>query len=184
MTSNLLETWVNQYTDALYSWAFHKVSDNELAKDLVQDTFLAAAGKMDSFKGDSSPKTWLLSILNHKIIDHYRKKIHQPVSLENQSFSTFFDTDGSWQNVRRPTDWQLDDEKQLLDDDEFQAVLRQCMDALPQKWNAAIQLKYLTEKNGEDICQELGITTSNFWQIIHRAKVQLRDCVEKNWLNN
>jgi len=89
MTSNLLETWVNQHTDALYSWAFHKVSDSELAKDLVQDTFLAAAEKMENFKGDSSPKTWLFSILNHKIIDHYRKKVHQPLALENQSDSIY-----------------------------------------------------------------------------------------------
>ena len=70
---NLLPQWVESYTENLHSWAFHKVSDGELAKDLVQDTFLAAAEKIESFKGDSSPKTWLFSILNHKIIDHYRK---------------------------------------------------------------------------------------------------------------
>ena len=58
------------------------------------------------------------------------------------------------------------------------------MNALPEKWNAAMKLKYLTEKNGENICQELGITTSNFWQIVHRAKLQLRDCIDKNWHNN
>ena len=76
---NLLSQWVESYTENLHSWAFHKVSDGELAKDLVQDTFLAAAEKIESFKGDSSPKTWLFSILNHKIIDHYRKKVNQPV---------------------------------------------------------------------------------------------------------
>lgn len=50
---------VNQYTDELFSWASNKVFDTEQAKDLVQDTFLAAAEKIDSFKGDSSPKTCL-----------------------------------------------------------------------------------------------------------------------------
>ena len=184
MTSNLLETWVNQYTDALYTWAFHKVSDSELAKDLVQDTFLAAAEKVQSFKGESSPKTWLFSILNHKIVDHYRKKVHQPLALENQSDSIYFDADGAWQESRKPKDWQSDDEKNVLDETDFQEVLQKCMGALPEKWNAAIKLKYLTEKNGEDICQELGITTSNFWQIVHRAKLQLRDCIDKNWHNN
>ena len=184
MTSNLLETWVNQHTDALYSWAFHKVSDSELAKDLVQDTFLAAAEKMENFKGDSSPKTWLFSILNHKIIDHYRKKVHQPLTLENQSDLIYFDADGAWQESHKPKDWQSDDEKNVLDETDFQEVLQKCMNALPEKWNVAMKLKYLAEKNGEDICQELGITTSNFWQIVHRAKLQLRDCVEKKWHNN
>jgi RNA polymerase sigma-70 factor (ECF subfamily) len=66
--------WVENYTSDLYAWARYKLSDEELAKDLVQDTFMAAAEKTSSFKGESSPKTYLFSILNHKIIDHYRKK--------------------------------------------------------------------------------------------------------------
>jgi RNA polymerase sigma-70 factor (ECF subfamily) len=36
-------------------------------------------------------------------------------------------------------------------------------------------------KKGEEICQELGITPTNFWQIMHRAKLQLRECIENNW---
>lgn len=179
-----LSLWVETFTADLYSWALRKVSDSELAKDLVQDTFLAAAEKSAYFKGESSPKTWLFSILNHKIIDHYRKKVNQPVALENQSFSNFFDEDGGWQESRKPKDWQDDNEKHILDNDEFQEVLRKCMEALPEKWNTAVKLKYLTEKNGDEICQELDITPSNFWQIVHRAKLQLRDCVDKNWHNN
>ena len=85
---NLTEL-VETHTSELYSWALHKVSDSELAKDLVQDTFLAAAEKIDTFKGNSSPKTWLFSILNHKIIDYYRKRVNQPISIENQSFTNF-----------------------------------------------------------------------------------------------
>jgi RNA polymerase sigma-70 factor (TIGR02943 family) len=178
-----LSVWVNQYTTELYSWALHKVSNSELAADLVQDTFLAAAEKMETFKGDSSPKTWLFSILNHKIIDHYRKKVNRTVSVEDQSFSNFFNSGGSWEESRRPKDWHEEDEHHLLDNDEFQQVLEKCLDALPEKWNACVKLKYLAEKNGDEICQELGITSSNFWQIVHRAKLQLRDCVEKNWYN-
>lgn len=178
-----LTQWVEAYTADLYSWALKKVSNSELAKDLVQDTFLAAAEKRDSFKGESSPKTWLFSILNHKIIDYYRRKVNQPLAFENQSFSNFFDEDGDWKESRKPKDWQDEGEKHVLDNDEFQEVLRKCMEALPEKWNTAVKLKYITEKNGEEICQELDITPSNFWQIVHRAKLQLRDCVDKNWYN-
>jgi RNA polymerase sigma-70 factor (TIGR02943 family) len=182
--SSNLNQWVQLYTADLCSWAYHKVSDVELAKDLVQDTFLAAAEKFNTFKGDSSPKTWLFSILNHKIIDHYRKKVNRTVNFESLSFSNFFDGSGDWQENRKPKVWQEEDEKHLLDDDEFQVVLKKCMDALPEKWSACVKLKYLTEKKGEEICQELDITPSNFWQIVHRAKLQLRDCVEKKWYNN
>ena len=175
-----LEQWVESYTKELYSWAFHKVSDTELAKDLVQDTFLAAVEKIQSFKGDSSPKTWLFSILNHKIIDHYRKKINLPSSIENQSLLYYFDSDGGWNPEKRPKDW-ADDETELLDNEEFREILNNCLGELPEKWNASIKLKYLLNKNGDEICQELSISPTNLWQIMHRAKIQLRECVENNW---
>jgi len=176
-----LSQWVESYTEELYSWAFYKLSDSEQAKDLVQDTFLAAAEKIDGFKGKSTPKTWLFSIINHKIIDFYRKKVSQPVSIEDQSFSDFFESNGEWKRNKKPQNWQEDNEIQLLDDEEFQSVLKKCINSLPEKWNTCVKLKYLTKKNGQDICQELGMTPSNFWQVIHRAKLQLRSCVEKNW---
>lgn len=183
MTSTNLSEWIEKYTDHLYSWALHKVSDEELAKDLVQDTFLAAAEKIVSFKGNSSPKTWLFSILNNKIVDYYRKKVHQPVKFENQHFSLFFDEESSWKENRKPKNWQTEDDENLLDNHEFTLILKNCLDDLPENWNICVKLKYLTEKSGEEICQELDITTSNYWQIIHRAKLQLRDCIENKWFN-
>lgn len=173
---------VEQYTQELFSWALHKVSDTELAKDLVQDTFLAAAEKIETFKGGSTHKTWLFSILNHKIIDVYRKKVKQPIATENDVFSKFF-TSGDWRKDQRPQDWD-EDEGHLLDNSEFLEVLNKCLDALPEKWAIAVKSKYLLNKKGEEVCQELEITPTNFWQILHRAKLQLRDCVDSKWFKN
>jgi len=178
-----LSQWVEDYTNELYSWALYKISDSETAMDLVQETFLAAAESIGTFKSESSPKTWLFSILNHKIIDVYRKKVKQPVSIDNQVFLNFFNEDGGWREEKKPNDWN-EDEKHLLDDVEFQNVLQKCLDALPEKWNTCVKLKYLSEKSGEEICQELDIAPTNFWQIVHRAKLHLRDCVENNWFKN
>ena len=179
-----LAKWVDEYTSDLYSWALYKISDSEQAKDLVQETFLAAAEKMEVYRGESTPKTWLISILNHKIIDHYRRKISQPISMEDTSMVRFFEKEGEWQANKKPLNWQVEDNQILLDDVEFQAVVENCLDALPDKWSTSVKLKYLTEKSGEEICQELGITPSNFWQIVHRAKLQLRDCIEINWFKS
>lgn len=178
-----LSEWVETYTQPLFKWAFHKVSDAEMAKDLVQDTFLAAAEKIDSFKGESSPKTWLFSILNYKIIDHYRKKVKQPQRMENESFEQFFTSDGEWHKNKQPSDWS-DKTGNLLDDPAFLIVLKACLDALPVQWSTCIKLKYLMNKKGDEICQEVEISTTNYWQIVHRAKLQLRECVENNWFKN
>ncbi|MFC2101829.1 sigma-70 family RNA polymerase sigma factor [Bacteroidota bacterium] len=177
-----LSEWVQTYTRDLYSWALHKVSDSELAKDLVQDTFLVASEKLETWKGESSPKTWLFSILNHKIIDHYRKKVRQPISLDSQPESMFFDESGSWNVADRPGDWDEKD-KNLLDDTDFRKVLQTCLETLPEKWNTCVRLKYLLNKNGEEICQELEIAPTNLWQMVHRAKLQLRSCIETNWFS-
>jgi RNA polymerase sigma-70 factor (TIGR02943 family) len=179
---NRVAEWVEIYSEELYSWAAFKVSDTELARDLLQDTFLAAAEKIEGFKGDSSPKTWLFAILNKKIIDVYRKKIHQIVNIESNIFAAFFDEGQRWISGKVPYDWH-EEESHLLDNSDFRNVLKNCMDDLPEKWNACVQLKFLENKKGEDICEEIGLTPSNFWQIIHRAKLQLRDCIENKWFD-
>ena len=178
-----LSRWVDDFTSDLFTWALHKTSDEELARDLVQDTFMAAAEKMTSFRGESSAKTFLFSILNHKIIDHYRKKLNKTVSFDNLQFSTFFNQDGDWYDNKKPQEWH-EDETNLLDDENFQSVLQECIGNLPDKWNACITSKYLMDKKSEEICQELGITTTNYWQMMHRAKIQLRECIEKKWFRS
>lgn len=183
MANDNLKSWVEDFTDDLYKWALHKTLSSEIAEDLVQETFLVAVEKMKTFEGKSSPKTWLFSILNHKIIDFYRKKANQIVRSSNSPESTLFDADGHWQQSHRPIDWE-EEEEHLLDNDEFQAILKRCLDALPEKWSSCVKLKYLSEKKGEDICQELDMTLTNYWQIVHRAKLQLRDCIENKWFKN
>ena len=178
-----LKELVEMHTSEMYRWTLHKVSDEEVAKDLVQDTFLAAAEKFGSFSGNSSHKTWLFAILNNKIIDHYRRKIGKAQLTDSIDTGSFFSGNGSWVKDKAPNDWH-EEEGLLLDNPEFREVLGECLEALPEVWRICVTLKYLSEKKGEDICQELDITPTNLWQIIHRAKLNLRECVETNWFKN
>ncbi len=91
-----------------------------------------------------------------------------------------FDENERWKEKERPSAW-IDDEIQLLDNTQFNAVLNNCLGKLPEHWQSAISLKYMEQKKGELICQELDIAPTNFWQILHRAKLQLRKCLEINW---
>lgn len=179
--------WVSEYSDALFSWAFYKTSSKETAEDLVQDTFLAAYNKIDSFKGKSQPKTWLFSILNNKIIDYYRlssKTTKQTISIsEDKGYEItngFFDEAENWKITAIHPLWNQDEE--LLDNPDFNNVMRYCMDDLPENWKFAVTSKYLTDKKANEICQDLNITVSNYWQIIHRAKLVLKKCLEMRWV--
>ncbi len=183
-----VKSWVDLYSDKMYSWAFHKTNNKETSEDLVQDTFLAAFNSIQKFEGKSEPKTWLFAILNNKIAEHYRKVYRNPVitgSLGNEGFNVnvtgiFFDKNDSWLKEERPQSWP-DAQIHLLDDHDFNNVLENCMNKLPANWYAALQLKYIEEKKGDLICQELDIAATNFWQILHRAKLQLRKCLDVNW---
>lgn len=172
--------WVQLYSDSLYSWALHKTSNKETAEDLVQETFLVALESFHKFKDESNPKTWLFAILNNKINDHYRTSYRISVVNDDAIFDQLFDEAGPWKREQIPLQWPENNEN-LMDDTEFQHQLQNCLKQLPSHWFSAIQLKFIEEKKGNEICQELGITDTNFWQILHRAKLQLRKCLEINW---
>ena len=183
--------WIDNYADYLYSFAYNRVSDEETAKDLVQETFLSALKARDGFKGEASEKTWLVSILKRKIIDLYRKNAAHPQQSFEESeqykvaYSHYFSDEGfikgEWNKPNGPKPWNVS-EKNSIDQKEFKHILAQCLGKLPKVWSSVFALKYLEEEESESICKELEITSSNYWVIIHRAKLQMRECLEKNWI--
>ncbi|MFN2395066.1 MAG: sigma-70 family RNA polymerase sigma factor [Bacteroidales bacterium] len=179
-----IEKWVDDYTDDLYTWAYHKTSDKEVARDLTQDTFLAALQGFDNYKGTSSPKTWLFAILKNKIVDYYRKNLKEKVvgSYDNnrEMSDTIFDKGENWAPGHAPLNWETDDSN-LLDNVDFVKILKRCLEMLPLKWSLALKYKFFSEKQGVEICQELEVTPSNYWQMLHRGKLQMRECIENNW---
>jgi RNA polymerase sigma-70 factor (ECF subfamily) len=174
--------WVKDYSDVLYRYALPRVSDDALAKDLVQETFLAAWRNVESYKGEASEKNWLFTILKNKIIDHYRKASTRLTdklsSRANEDGS--FEEDGHFTQNARPNEWGIDYSNNI-ESKEFYSVLEKCKSKLKEIQNAVFTMKYLDGFESEDICKELGITASNYWVLLHRAKVQLRNCLEKNW---
>ena len=185
-SKTVLENWVHQFSDELYSWALYKTSSKETAEDLVQETFLAAFNKIESFQGKSQPKTWLFSILNNKVVDFYRLRARTTKNnfslMEESGFELsdgLFNTTENWVDKELNPIWEQEGE--LLDNPEFNLVMQNCIDDLPKNWKFAITSKYLTDNKTELICKELAITTSNYWQIIHRSRLLLKKCLETNW---
>lgn len=174
--------WVDRYSDELYSYALSRVNDSDLAKDLIQDTFLSGLNNLSGFRGESAEKTWLYSILKNKIIDHYRKKKNtQPLETTIVSDSHFFEEDGHWSGNKPKNEWEAKTTDQYSSD-EFLSVLQECRKKLNSLQQAVFTLKIQEEMESEMICKELDITPSNYWVILHRAKLQLRECLEKNWI--
>jgi RNA polymerase sigma-70 factor (TIGR02943 family) len=176
------DNWVSNYADALYAYSISRVNDVQAAEDIVQNTFLSAWKARDTYNGTASEKNWLYAILKNKIIDHFRKQSSGIVSLRSKEEDIYFDTAEHWTSETEPKDWGVNTQ-QPLETKEFYSFLDQCKQKLKEIQQSVFVMKYMEDLDSEEICKALDITPSNYWVLIHRAKLHLRKCLEKNWLN-
>ena len=178
------EEWVEKYGDLLYNYTLQRVSDKGLAEDIVQETFLSAWKSRETYKSDASEKTWLFAICKNKIIDHYRKKSSSPVQYaEVDTTDHFFDEAEHWTKEAQPNEWGIN-YQQPVETKEFYGILTYCKKKMQDMQRNVFVMKYMEDLSAEEICKVLNISSSNYWVIIHRAKLQLRKCLELNWINS
>ena len=176
------DNWVTNYADALYAYCLCRVNDVQAAEDIVQNTFLSAWKARDTYNGAASEKNWLYAILKNKIIDHFRKQANSVVSVSAGEENIYFDDAEHWTGETAPKDWGINTE-QPVETKEFYTFLEKCKQKLKEIQQSVFVMKYMEELDSEEICKVLDITPSNYWVLIHRAKLHLRKCLEKNWLN-
>lgn len=173
--------WVDRYSDYLYNYTIVRVNDHEIAQDLISETFLAGLKSAKNFKGEASERTWLISILKRKIIDHYRKINSNKGKAEVRMQYKSEDAEGDWleERVSDPFDKTAED---TLENGELGDAIYDCLELLPAKQAAIFKMKTIDNFDTEAICNVYDITPSNLWVIIHRARTTLASCLEKNWL--
>lgn len=173
--------WIDLYSDYLFNYTFSRVNDRATAQDLVSETFLAGLKSMSNFKGEASERTWLISILKRKIIDYYRKINSNKGKAEvRMTYNSDTESEGDWleERVADPFDMTAEDKIQNA---ELGNAIYDCLEKLPEKQAQVFKMKTILDYDTETICNELGITASNLWVLIHRARTALADCMEENW---
>jgi len=174
--------WVDLHGDVLFRYAAARVRDPAVAEELVQETFLAALRARGEFAGRSSEQTWLVSILRRKIVDFFRGRAKGEAATssdEGDWFSElYFDRTGHWKQT--PPHWGPE-AAGALEQSEFWRVLDDCLAKLPGPMGAAFCLRELEQVDTGGICKILGMTASNLWTQLHRARMLLRTCLERNW---
>jgi RNA polymerase sigma-70 factor (TIGR02943 family) len=178
-------TWVDQHGDYLYAFARSRVRDTHVAEDLVQETLLGAYKARDSFEGHSTERTWLVSILKNKVIDHFRKlsrespieDVDRVIGFPQSDFQATGEWAHHWVSEAGPGDWGADPEE-MVNGREFWEILNKCLDELPPQAAMTFVLREIEQLPGEEVRKVLQITASNLWVILHRARTQLRKCLE------
>lgn len=178
---------LEQHRSYLMKVARLQLRDVDLAQDAVQETMLAAL-KSGTFTGASSLRTWLTSILRHKIVDAIRKRQRlaevsessrdSPTGDGAESSESSFDDEGEWRT--KPADWG--DPEQALNQRQFLDIVSRCMEHLPPRQARVFLMREYMDFDVAEISRELKITAGNVHVTLHRARIGLRQCVERNWL--
>ncbi|MEI6737498.1 MAG: sigma-70 family RNA polymerase sigma factor [Pseudomonadota bacterium] len=185
--NNALFAEIESHRSYLLRFAMAKLRDSNDAEEAVQETLLAALSGADSFAGASSLRTWLTSILKFKIIDFQRRVTAErerfqvaPASPEEYSedwFEAFFDETGHWR--QQFSSWACPESAH--EQRAFFSAFERCMDKLPKATSRIFFQREVMGSTTEEICKDENISSSNCWVILHRARVSLRECLEKNW---
>ena len=178
---------VESHRSYMVRFATAKLRDTDQADEVVQEALLAALDGIDSFSGQSALRTWLTSILKFKIIDFQRRVISERAHFTSPSAENIgadsdwvdkmFDDSGHWQP--RLAVWANPDG--ALEQKQFFQVFERCMDKLPSATARVFFKREVMGMDTEEICKEEGISASNCWVMLHRARVALRECLDRNW---
>lgn len=164
-----------------------QLRNSETAEDLVQESIEAALRKASSFAGQSTLKTWVFAILRNRIIDHLRtaKRTVPMSSLVDddedwqEHLETLFNERGRWRDGARPAAWPNPEES--MQARQFWGVFEACLDHLPAKTGRVFMMREFLGFDCDEICAQLGISIGNCHVILHRARLQLRGCMDSGW---
>ncbi len=178
---------LEQHREALYRYALLHLRVPDDAEDAVQETFLAALQGAAAFRGESALRTWLIGILKRKIVDRIRRQVREPVvqapvdpetGEEDAAFmDRLFQADGHW--TTPPQAWA--DPQGCFENEAFWRVFETCVRELPGKAARVFLLREVAGLEAAEICKDVGISASNYWVIMHRARLRLRDCLDACW---
>ncbi len=176
--------WVDAYGDYLFRYAASRLNDSNAAEEVVQETFLSALKYQDQFAGTGSQRGWLMGILKRKIIDWVRARSRRRTQSlgedEADPTALLFDENGRWKSGSLP---QIGPDMQV-ESSELWGVVKDCLTRIPQGQADVFMLSVMEEMGSDEICKALGISPSNMWVRLHRARLGLAKCVGTKWFLN
>jgi RNA polymerase sigma-70 factor (ECF subfamily) len=165
----------------LVRYASLQLRNPDAAEDAVQETLLAALSAQTSFEGRANLRTWVTGILKHKIVDAIRRASREsPLEgLEEspEEFDALFNERGHWHE--HPSPWE--DPDGALHQKQFLGALQACLAGLPSRTSQVFLMREHLGLETAEICKELGLTATHCWVLLYRARMALRECLQKTW---
>lgn len=171
-------SWQDTYGEYLLNFAKSRLSDSFAAEEVVQETLLGALQSFSKFKEQASELTWLVGILRNKIADYYRAKSKVRIDAAKHSIMARSD---DWARASTSNAiWSVAPADEL-ERQEFWEVIHESMAHMPDGVSTAFRLSVIEGHSAATICDELKISSGNFWVRLHRARSYLAQVVSDRW---
>lgn len=170
--SEALTLLINSYHEVLIKGALKQGLAFDQAEEVVGSTWSTFFEKVENFEGRSHIRTYLFGIMYNKVKELWRSNKKYTEDHDENYLETLFNEKGSFnQRPHSPDLW--------LENKEFMHILEQEIDKLPSNQKMAFVLKEVEGESTENICNILGISSTNLGVLIYRAKNRLRVRLEK-----
>lgn len=163
------------YPSVLY-WFRRQRLDLPTSEELTQDTMLSAFKGLQSFRGESSPKTWLLNIARNLFRNHLRNSKTQKRKARLVSLDAEPRNDGPELEVPDTAAPPLDEK---LIEVEQKEALNGRLRELPPQMRQCLELR-LKEMKYREIAVVMGLSVETVKSHLHQARGRLRECSRKD----
>ena len=161
--SDAITQLYNTYVDRVYSLVYNQVDcDRDTAEEIVQETFYAAIKSASSFQGRSGLLTWLCSIANNKVADHYRRKKRE--TDKKVMYAEYAQQNGHGHDVTTAVESMENVES-----------VKKALSALPLHYKQVLILKYVEGFSLSDISQMMLRSQKSVEGLITRARREMQD---------
>lgn len=180
MNAEALERW----RPAMLRFAQLHLQPREEAEDAVQDCLLAALAAPSRAVDDA--RAYLFGVLKHKITDRLRERYRHGRPAEDAGEASaedldglLFDPRGRWATGMAPEAWGSPEA--ALASEQFFAVVDACVGRLPAKTARVFSMKALLDCDTDEVRATLGLSASDYWQCMSRARQQIQLCLTQRW---
>jgi len=171
--------------EEMLSFATLQLRNNAQAEDAVHEAINAALATT-KYRDQSKLRGWVFAILRNKIIDVIRDASkHQSESYIDDSQindDEDFSDKGYWKTQHQPLSWGQPET--IFAQQQFWTIFEFCLQHMPEKTARIFMMREHLGLEVDEICNIIDISKSNCWVIMHRARMQLRKCLEKQLLDS
>lgn len=165
---------VAELEPVLYAYAVRAVADPDAARDLVQETLLAAVAGRPRFEGRASLRTWCIGILTHKVMDLFRARTRTAAIAGDPA-------DELADELAEPVEHRPD---RVIERRQALSLLDAGIRRLPELERLAVLLVDVEGFDRDEACRELAITANHLRVLLHRGRHRLRRLLESEGVSH